>query len=334
MLKLSEFEFHVPKTIDELLSMLATFGEESKVFAGGTDLFPSIKQRLFEPKHLISLGHIDTLKGIKETSNAVLIGATTTLLDIQKNNLILEKYPALAKSASLVASVIIQGMATIGGNILLDTRCYYYNQSHFWRNAIGYCMKKEGSFCQVAKSSPRCLAAFSSDTVPALILYGAIAVFLSKSENGYIEKEVPLSDLYKEDGMFWINKDPLDILIRIKIPYPDSKWDVRYSKLRIRKSIDYPYAGVAIGLNLTESLIINKISMILNAVASMPINLNEIKKFEGQHLDEKIIKEISEMAYLKVKPLTTHGVPPVYRKKMILVHVERLLASYLREMAV
>jgi 4-hydroxybenzoyl-CoA reductase subunit beta len=324
MLKLPEFEYHAPRTVDAALEILAGHGQNAKVMAGGTDLLPSMKQRLFTPEHLVSLRAIPALHEVSwDPGRGLSLGAMVTLRELTRSSIVRAHYPALASAAGQIATVTLQGMGTIGGNILLDTRCYYYNQGEFWREALGKCMKKDGTFCQVAKSSPKCLAAFSADTVPPLMLYGARATFVGP--NG--AREVALSEIYQDDGMDWVRIQPGEILTRVQLPPPAAGWAMSYTKVRIRQSIDYPLVGVGLGVKRAGDGTVEGARILLNAINSMPVDLEDASLLVGAPLTAERIEAIAQAAFLLVRPLTTHGVPPVYRKKMVKVTVRRALEA-------
>lgn len=321
MLKLPEFQFHRPATVEEALALLSHHGKNARLVAGGTDLFPSMKQRLFTPEHVISLRGIERLRSIQpQPEGGISLGATVTLRELTQSPLIQQHYPALAAAAGQIATVIIQGMGTIGGNVMLDTRCYYYNQGEFWREALGKCMKADGTICQVARNSPKCLAAFSADTVPALIVYGAKV----KLEGPAGVREVPVSELYQDDGMRWLKVEPGEILTEIVLP-PSTGLEASYDKLRVRQSIDYPLVGVAVGLHRDAAGVVTQAQVVLNAVSSMPEEVPETSVLLGKPLNDDAIEAVAQAAYAQVKPLTTHGVQPIYRKKMVKVTVRKAL---------
>lgn len=321
MLKLPEFQYHQPASVEEAVQLLTLHGASARVIAGGTDLLPSMKQRLMTPAHIISLRQISELSALRWSEGGVEIGAMVTLRSLVLDAEVGAHYPGLIEAARQVATVILQGMGTLGGNVLLDTRCYYYNQSEFWRDALGHCMKAEGSVCQVARSSPRCLAVFSADTVPALMLYGAEAVFVGPGGR----RVVSLGELFLDDGMHWLKKAPDELLVSIRLPPPLPGWQVRYAKIRHRQTIDYPQGAVAIGLKVSPEGVVEELRILLNAVASMPLELPEAAQLRGSKLSLADIERLSQAAFQQVKPLNTHGLQPIYRKKMIKVTLRRLL---------
>src|SRR5262249_22014751 len=172
MMRLPLFQFRAPRTIEEAARILAAEGPSAMPLAGGTDLLPNMKRRQQVPKTLLSLRNIDALTQFHLNGSAKL-GACITLTDISADPRFRNGLSALAQAASQVATPHIRNMATLGGNLCLDTRCNYYDQNYEWRKAINFCLKKDGETCWVAPSSPKCMAVSSTDTAPALIALGA-----------------------------------------------------------------------------------------------------------------------------------------------------------------
>ncbi|NNF38299.1 MAG: 4-hydroxybenzoyl-CoA reductase, partial [Gemmatimonadetes bacterium] len=164
MLRLPAYRYHAPRRLSDALELLARFGAEARVVAGGTDLIPNMKHGLFEPAHLIGLSRVDELHGIEVSDGWLTIGAAETLSSIASHPAVVASTPALAEAARHVAGPQIRNRATIGGNLCLDTRCTYYNQTEFWREALGYCLKKDGDTCHVTRVGKKCVAAHSADT--------------------------------------------------------------------------------------------------------------------------------------------------------------------------
>ena len=172
-MSLPTFQLLRPKTLDEALALMARHEGEVKIVAGGTDLLPSMKQKLFTPPYVLDLRGVSELRGIRSTNSGVEIGALTTLAAIEHSPLIRKDYPVLYQAAKTVASPVLRNMGTIGGNLCLDTRCLWYNQSLLWRQSCGFCLKKDGDLCHVAPGGKFCWATFSGDTPPALLCLGA-----------------------------------------------------------------------------------------------------------------------------------------------------------------
>src|SRR5574340_427881 len=220
MLRLPPFRYLAPYSIEQAANMLAREGEQAMLVAGGTDLYPNMKRRQFTPQVLIGLHGIAALKHISGSpERGIRIGAGVTLAALANHPVFLEHYAALASAAGAVSTPQLRNMGTIGGNVLLDTRCNYYNQTEFWRHSINYCMKKDGEICLVAPGSPRCWAISSADTAPVLVSLGASVRLVSVRG----ERVLPVRELFRDDGMQPYNREPDEILSEILLP-PADDW--------------------------------------------------------------------------------------------------------------
>src|ERR1043166_2000501 len=266
MLRLPDFHYSQPKTVKEAIKVLADLGSYAMAVAGGTDVYPKMKRRQFTPSHLVSLRKIRELKGIRQTPEGVWIGAGESLTAVSGHRLIAKHFPALAHAAESVSTPQLRNMGTIGGNVLVDTRCNYYDQTFFWRQAVGFCMKKDGDICLVAPGSSKCLAIASSDTAPVLASLGAEAVLVGSRG----ERRVKLEDLYRDDGIDYSAKATDEVLTGLLIPRESLRRQNVYLKLRRRGSFDFPILGVAATMERNESGECQHASVVLTAVASAP----------------------------------------------------------------
>jgi len=265
MMRLPPFTYLAPRTVADAARALAEHGPDAMLVAGGTDLYPNMKRRQFEPKVLIGLRAVRETAGIRGDANGgFAIGATTTLSVVAAHPAIARDFPALATAAGLVSSPQLRNMGTLGGNLCVDTRCNYYNQSYPWRKAIGFCMKKDGDICLVAPGSSRCWAVSSSDTAPVLWSLGAKVRLVSAAG----ERTVPVESFYRDDGIEYLAKRPDEILAEILLP-PADGWTSAYLKLRRRGSFDFPVLGVAVALRLDGERVAQA-RIVLGAVASQP----------------------------------------------------------------
>ena len=214
MLRLPEFNYIQPKSLKESAGVLADLGAEAMAVAGGTDVYPKMKRGQFTPRHLVSLRALRELKGIRSTKDGLWIGAGESLTAVSNHPLIAKHFPALAHAAESVSTPQLRNMGTIGGNVLVDTRCNYYDQTFFWRQAVGFCMKKDGDICLVAPGSSKCLAIASSDTAPVLISLATEAVLVNKQG----ERRIKISDLYRDDGINFLGKTNDEVLKGLLIP--------------------------------------------------------------------------------------------------------------------
>jgi 4-hydroxybenzoyl-CoA reductase subunit beta len=235
MLRLPKFRYVGPKTVEEAARILHGEGPEAMPLAGGTDLFPNMKRRQQTPKVVVGLQGIEALHRVSVGRFGLSLGPMLRLSEVTDQPAVKEAYGALWKSAFQVATPQLRNMGTLGGNLCLDTRCNYYDQSYEWRKAIDFCMKKEGKVCWVAPSSPRCWAVSSTDTAPALIALRA-AVTLRSAKG---ERSVDLDQFYADDGMVYLTKQPDELLVNVSVP-DAAGWKSTYWKLRRRGSFDFP----------------------------------------------------------------------------------------------
>jgi 4-hydroxybenzoyl-CoA reductase subunit beta len=324
MMRLPPFRYLAPRRVEDAVRHLADHGGEAMVVAGGTDLYPNMKRRQFEPKVLVGLRGIRELGAIAGTArDGVRIGAAATLTRVGRHPEIATQYPALARAAGVVSTPQLRNAGTLGGNVCVDTRCNYYNQSFEWRKSIGFCMKKDGDICLVAPGSARCWAVSSSDTAPVLWALGAQVALAGPAG----ERRVPVSALYTDDGIAYLGgKAPGEIVTEIALP-PVDGWRATYWKLRRRGAFDFPVLGVAVALRL-EGDVCRDARIVLGAVASTPREVPEAARaLVGQRLGPEVMARAAELAAGPAKPLDNTDLVYHYRKKMTRVYVARALAE-------
>ncbi len=323
MMRLPPFSYLAPRTLGDAAKALAEHGSAAMVVAGGTDLYPNMKRRQFEPKVLVGLRAVRELRGVRGSAREGLtIGAGTTLAAVADHPEIAAGYPALATAAGLVSSPQLRNMGTLGGNVCVDTRCNYYNQSYEWRKAVGFCMKRDGDVCLVAPASRRCWAVSSSDTAPALWCLDARARLVSASG----ERTLALAALYRDDGIAYLAKQPGEILADILLP-PADGWRSAYLKLRRRGSFDFPVLGVAVALHLDGDRV-GEARIVLGAVASTPRPAAQAAAaLAGERLTPELIARVADLAAGPAKPLDNTDFTHPYRKKMTRVFVARALRA-------
>ena len=251
------------------------------------------------------------------------LGAGLTLTEVANHLEIGRHYSALARAAGLVSSPPLRNVGTIGGNLCVDTRCTYYDQTYQWRKALGFCLKKSGDTCWVALSSPRCLAVASSDCAPVAIALDA-QVRLVGPEG---ERIIPVSALYNNDGVDYLLKSPDEILVSIHLPNRDG-WRMAYWKMRRRGSIDFPILGVAVVLRLDVEGSCRAARIVLGAVASQPLIANEAASLlVGKRITPELVQLAADEAYKLAKPLDNTDMALGYRKKMTRVYIARALSK-------
>jgi 4-hydroxybenzoyl-CoA reductase subunit beta len=312
MMRLPQFRYRAPRSIADAVAWLAEDPASAMIVAGGTDLLPNMKRRQQTPATLIGLrGLRDQLAAIAET-DGIVIGAGVTLTELVASAQIRDGYRGLWQAAAQVATPHLRNMATVGGNLCLDTRCTYYDQNFEWRQAINFCMKKDGDTCWVATSSPRCLAVSSSDTAPMLQALGATVTLASAAGT----RKVPLAAFYANDGMHYLTKRPDELLTAITVP-PIGGWRSAYWKLRRRGSFDFPVAAAAVAVRLDGPRVIEA-RIVLGAVSSRPQAAEHAQQLlAGQALTDEIIDAAALAAGEPAKPMDNTDFELVWRKKMI-----------------
>ena len=325
MLRLPPFRYLAPNTIEQATNMLAREGEQAMLVAGGTDLYPNMKRRQFTPQVLIGLRGISSLQHISGSpEQGMCVGAGVTLTTLANHPVFLAHYAALASAAGSVSTPQLRNMGTIGGNVLLDTRCNYYNQTEFWRHSVDYCMKKDGEVCLVAPGSPRCWAISSADTAPVLVSLNAQVRLV----NARGERVMPVRELFRDDGMQPYTRAFDELLSEIILP-PVDGWRSVYIKLRRRGSFDFPILGVAAALRFADDGTVADARLTLGAVASHPVEVTDaVKLLLGQHLTPELISEVAALASKRSKPLDNADLTINYRKQVTPVYIRRALASF------
>jgi len=323
-LSLPQFRLLRPRAVDEAIAHLATHAGNIRLLAGGTDLIPSMRQKLFEPEYVLDLRGISELRGIRpQAGGAVEIGALTTLSAIEKSPYLRQHYPVLAEAAGAVASPVLRNMGTLGGNICLDTRCLWYNQSLAWRKGCGFCIKKDGNLCHVAPGGTRCWAAFSGDTPPALLCLNAEIEIAGP--NG--ARRVPLREFYTGDGENYRKLLPNELVTCVFLPAEAADYHGVYRKLRVRGSIDYPLAGVAVVMKRSNAHVADA-RIAMTAVNPAPVLVQRAgEMLIGKTVDEALAEALGDVAARAAKPLTTSALTPEYRREMIRVFTKRAVLA-------
>jgi len=322
MMRLPQFTYRVPQTIGDAVRMMADDGPNAMFVAGGTDLYPNMKRRQQTPKTVISVTRLSSLHEIRgNAKEGLVIGASVSLTDICEHSIIRRDYPVVANAARLISTPILRNMGTIGGNLLLDTRCNYYDQNYEWRRGINFCMKKDGDVCWVAPGSDVCWAVQSSDLAPVMVALGARLKLASTLGDRMVEA----SGLYNHDGIDYLRKRPDELLTEIHLP-PLNGMRAVYKKLRRRGSFDFPVLGVAAALKVTPEGAVTSARLVLGGVAPSPIEVERANQvLVGGRLDEDAIKQAAEACYACAKPLDNTDYVMGWRKQMTRPFVMRAL---------
>jgi 4-hydroxybenzoyl-CoA reductase subunit beta len=283
-----------------------------------------MRQKLFEPEYVLDVRGIATMRGIRpQGDGGVEIGALTTLRTIERSDFLRQHYPVLTEAASTVASPVLRNMGTIGGNICLDTRCLWYNQSLTWRKGCGFCIKKDGDLCHVAPGGTKCWAVFSGDTPPALLCLDAEIEILSASGR----RRILLRDFYTGLGDNYRKLQPNELVTRVFLPASTADYSGVYRKLRVRGSIDYPLAGIAVVMKRSNSHVADA-RVGITAVNPAPLLVKGAGELMlGKVLDETLAEAVGDLAARTAKPLTTSALTPEYRREMIRVFTKRAILA-------
>ncbi|HVT61584.1 MAG TPA: FAD binding domain-containing protein [Thermoanaerobaculia bacterium] len=349
MLRLPKFKLYRPRCLAEAAAILSGEGageaggraEEDaagaaaaaapvavRLVAGGTDLWPNMKRRHQKASAVVSLMAIPELAGVRNgTASAageVRLGATTLLDDVARHPLVAERYPALARAVASISSPPLRNMGTIGGNVCVDTRCTYYNQTEDWRRAIDYCMKEEGKICWVATSSPRCWAHSASDSAPMLCALGARVRLVSRQG----ERVLPIAELYNDDGIDYLCRRPDEILAEILLPAEAARESCRaaFWKLRRRGSIDFAVLSVAAALWTDPAGRVTRARLFLGAVGSSPVAATAAARLlEGCEVTAALAAEAGRLARKAATPMDNTDFQAQWRGAMAGKYVEAAL---------
>ena len=322
---LAEFRLVQPGTVNEAIAArLKQPG--SRFIAGGTDLIVNMRRGITRPDLLVDLSGIDELTEITANERGMVIGTGVTLAALTRNPEIAGRYRALVQAAEAIAAPGHRAIGTVGGNLCLDTRCIYYNQSEWWRSANAYCLKNRGDVCHVAPQGQRCHAAFAGDLAPALLVFGA-EIDIAGAQG---QRRIPLSELYIEDGKAHLALTDGELLVALHVPAnpPPSA----YAKVRLRGAIDFPLAGVAVALAATGSNV-KSLRIALTGTNSRPFLLAGTETFAGRPIDEKLLHELDRLVQKQVQPMRTTIASANYRRVAAAALARRLVAKLFAESA-
>jgi 4-hydroxybenzoyl-CoA reductase subunit beta len=321
MLRLHAYAYHRPANLAGALELLAAHPDDAMLIAGGTDVMPNLKHRLFTPNHLIGIRSLPELHGIHLSDGELIIGAGESLTDISLHPLVQQHARALAQAAGSVAGPQLRNMGTLGGNLCLDTRCTYYNQTYFWRDALGFCLKKDGSICHVTKVGKKCVAAHSADTPPVLMTLNAVVDLASPAGT----RTVPVHDFFIADGIWNSVRRRDEIVTRVRIPMPAASVVTSFTKVRQRNSIDFPLLNIAVAADLDGDAV-RDLRIVVSALGARPRVVSGLEKVAvGQTLSADVIDATAERAFQQCHPLENIIVDPDWRREMVRVYVKRAL---------
>jgi 4-hydroxybenzoyl-CoA reductase subunit beta len=336
MLRLPSFEYRAARSVAEALEWMGEFDSavdkdpdaRAMLMAGGTDILPNMKERIFQPRVVIGLRGITDLRGITyDPERGLRIGAGVTLHEIATSPLIYERCPALATAASLISTPQLRHMGTLGGNLCLDTRCNYYNQSEFWRRARDYCLKKGSDICRVAPNGTGCYAVSSCDTAPVLIAFGATAHVAARDGT----RNVPVSNLYSDDGIHPIHLHAGEVLTEASVPALEGDWRSTYIKYRVRGSFDFPIAAVAAAARF-DGAICTEVHLVLQGLATHPLPLPEAEALlRDKPWTPDLLEAAAEVAYKTAHPMDNTSGTIALRRRVVRAYTRQALEAVLHQ---
>ncbi|MGZ5798558.1 MAG: 4-hydroxybenzoyl-CoA reductase subunit beta [Caldimonas sp.] len=318
--RLPDFRLERPVDVAEALRLIAQPG--ARVIAGGTDLLPNLRRGLEQPATLVDLGAIAGLSEIAFDDNGLAIGAGVTLARLASDARIDGPYRAIAEAAREVAGPQHRQAATVGGNLCLDTRCVFYNQSAWWRAANDFCLKRGGQTCHVAPQGRHCHAAFSGDLAPSLIALGAEVERISASGR----RRTALAALYRDDGAAHLTLDPGELVAGVHLPRAAPSLRSGYRKARVRGAMDFALAGVAIALQMQGPRIV-ALRVALTGTNSHPLHLDGTEAFLGAAIDAALLGALAKLVARQTSPMRTTAMPSNYRRQVASVLAQRLLQA-------
>ena len=313
-----------PDTAGEAVRLYSN-GPAARFVAGGTDMVVNIRRGIEGPETLIDLTGIDGFAGVATNDDGGLrIGAGTTLAALAGDETVARDFPAVAQAAGMVAGATHREYATLGGNLCLDTRCLYYNQSEWWRTSNNYCLKHRGEICHVAPGGKRCFAAFSGDVAPALLVYDAEAELAGPDG----ARRLALAKLYRDDGLDHLSLADGELLVAVHLPAAAAGSPSAYEKARVRGSIDFPLAGAAVRLEMRDGAV-DVLRVALTGVNPSPQEVSGLEAFHGGPLDDEALDRLREAVRSQARPMKTTTVAPWYRRRVVGALARRLAADLL-----
>lgn len=318
MMTLPELEVLRPESVAEAVEALRQ-NPGARVLAGGTDIVPNLKYGMYETRRLVALrGLSRELRYVREGASGLSLGALCSIDELATNEQVRARAPALAEACEQIAGPQLRRMGTLGGNLCLDTRCVYVNQSYFWRSALGFCLKKDGTVCHVVAGGKRCVAAASNDTAPVLLALGASVRIVSPRG----ERAVPLREFYLADGVHNTVLEGDELLVEVVVPSASFGRKQAFAKLRTRAAIDFPALNLAVAMQVEQGALA-AVSVAVSAMAARPALIKGLDDLRGKPADARLAEELGRRAHKQCKPLTNIGVDPEWRRDVLPVLVRR-----------
>jgi 4-hydroxybenzoyl-CoA reductase subunit beta len=319
---LDPFELHRPTSLEATVRLASELAGRFDYLAGGTDLLPNYKMHINLKPHLIALDGVPELRG----RSLERLGAMERLADLERDRALMEAYPALADAVREVATPLVRASGTVGGNLLVETRCFFFNQSYFWRASLGFCLKADGDQCHVVPQKERCYATFSGDLAPPLIALDA-EVEIAGPAGG---RRLPVSALYdaEGDGIHRTHLAPGELVVAVDLPPSARGLRSRYKKLRVRPSYDFPELGVAVAGRFEDGGRVDRLAVAVGGAETYPRRFDDLTRpLEGSRLSDDRVRALAQEIAQRVRPVHNTFLLPDYRRRMVDVFVRRAIAE-------
>jgi 4-hydroxybenzoyl-CoA reductase subunit beta len=321
---LDPFELHRPTSVDETVALAARLSPAFDYIAGGTDLLPNYKMRLNVRPNLIALEDVAELRGVSLDR----VGAMTRLGEIEADPAFAAAFPGVVQAAGEVATPLVRASGTLGGNLLVETRCFFFNQSFPWRKSLGFCLKADGDRCHVVPQKVKCYATFSGDLAPALAVLDAEVEIAGPTGR----RRVPVAALYDEggDGIHRHHLGPGDLLVAVHFPAGSRGLAATYRKLRIRPSYDFPELGVAVAARRSASGAVERLTVSVGGLETYPRRFDDLTQaLVGAIPTEAGVRSLADAIRQKVRPVHNTSLAADYRRRMAGVFVRRAVSDVL-----
>ncbi len=328
-MRLPSFQYLEPTQVDEAVSILDTYRDQVKICAGGTEVINHLRLRLIHPAAVMNIRKIPDLEGISENAREIVIGANTTIKEISQSPLIRASAQAAAEAAFQTASPTIAAMATLGGNILQNTRCLNYNQSGIVLGGLPVCHKRGGAVCLAVQGSQRCFSVYQGDLAPALLALQAQCVLVKKGAS----RTIPLQGLFTGNGIRPLVLEEGELLTRIIIPKPEGRYASAYRKFRIRGSVDFPLASAAAFLSVTADSHLAASCLVIGAAGPAPRVVEQAPAvLDGKTPEAAGAAAAADRAFDLSEGVDNLTLPGNYRRKMVRVLTQRAIQAALENL--
>jgi len=317
---MAELEFHCPETLEEALERLKSF-PETRIIAGGTDLLVLMRDRLVQTKSVISPARIEELTESHLNEDGLRLGAMMPLWRLEKWEEANRHYPALLQAVRSLAVPPIRNQATVGGNLCLDTKCIYYNQSQVWKRQIKPCLKAGGDVCHVAPAGKRCLGALAAETIGPLSIYGAELTIASGSN----VRQIPIKEFFTGNGRRPHQLLPEEMITAIRLPLPPPHWGAAYYRFANRKALEFSQVNLTASIGLDDRGRVASARLIVGSIGPEPVEVKEsLSCLVGKLPSEDLLARAAQGVAREAVKLSRSPLLTPYLQSVITVYAEKL----------